>query len=126
MPLKHGNDELRRKFNKELKSGLLWMLILYIIASSKRPLYGYGIIKEIERRSRGKFILFEGTVYPILNSLEDRNLLKSHWGRGKDGPRRKYYTATEAGSTYLEEILSDWRSVLKMVEDILDEEVGNT
>lgn len=126
MPSKQGNDELRRKFNKELKSGLLWMLILYIIASSKRPLYGYGIIKEIENRSRGEFILFEGTVYPILNSLEERNLLKSHWGRGKDGPRRKYYTVTEAGSTYLEEILYDWRSVLKMVEDILDEAEGKT
>ena len=115
-------EEFRKKFNKELKTGLLGMLLLNVIARSGKPLYGYRIIKEIEKLSMGDFHLPEGTVYPLLNSLESKGLLESRWGKGKEGPRRKYYTITGAGSVSLEEILQDWRSVSRTIDVILLEE----
>jgi len=114
-----GIDDFRRKFDRELKTGLLGMLLLDVIAGSTEPLYGYRIIKEIERLSDGCFQLPEGTVYPILNSLESRGLLKSRWGKGKEGPRRKYYRITEAGRVSLREMLQDWKLVSSTIEKML-------
>lgn len=115
-----GNEGFRKKFNRELRTGLLGMLLLNIIHRSKEPLYGYRIIKEMESLSGGNFQLPEGTVYPILNSLESRGLLASSWGKGKDGPRRKYYTITEDGRISLQEILGDWRSVSRTIERMIE------
>lgn len=112
--------EFRRKFNKELKSGLLGMLLLNTISRSNEPLYGYRIIKKMEEHSAGELILPEGTVYPILNSLESKGLLRSNWGKGKEGPRRKYYRITNQGSTLLSEILEDWISVSNTIDKMIE------
>jgi len=119
-----GKEGFRKKFNRELRTGLLGMLLLNIIHRSKEPLYGYRIIKEMESLSGGDFQLPEGTVYPILNSLETRGLLASSWGKGKEGPRRKYYSITEEGCTSLREILGDWSSVSSTIDRMIgDKEV---
>jgi DNA-binding PadR family transcriptional regulator len=115
-------DEFRKKFNKELKTGLLGMVLLDVISRSTDPLYGYRIIKEIGQLSKGGFTLPEGTVYPILNSLESRGLLESRWGKGREGPRRKYYSITPTGRSFLKDIITDWRSVSSTVEDIIGKE----
>ena len=117
-------EESRKKFNKELRTGLLGMLLLFIINKSEEPLYGYKIIREIEIFSKGEFKLPEGTVYPILKSLETRGFLKSSWGKGKDGPRRRYYSITSDGRILLSEIIGDWKSVNKTMGNIIhDSEV---
>jgi DNA-binding PadR family transcriptional regulator len=115
------SNDFRRKFNKELKTGLLGMLLLNTIARSNEPLYGYGIIKKMEELSGGDLILPEGTVYPILNSLESKGLLKSSWGKGKEGPRRKYYTITKEGRRSLKEILEDWITVSETINNMIGE-----
>jgi len=115
-------EDFRKKFDRELKSGLLGMLLLNVIARSKVPIYGYRIIKEVESLSNGDFVLPEGTVYPILNSMETRGLLESKWGEGSEGPRRKYYTITTLGRSSLRKIVSDWRSVSATINRILGKE----
>ncbi|MGA1848120.1 MAG: PadR family transcriptional regulator [Thermoplasmatota archaeon] len=115
-------QEFRKKFNRELKTGLLGMVLLDVINRSPEPLYGYRIIKEIEKLSDGRFVLPEGTVYPILNSLETRGLLMSEWGKGSEGPRRKYYSMTPTGRELLSEILSDWRNVSRTIETMVGKE----
>ncbi|HEY5525072.1 MAG TPA: PadR family transcriptional regulator, partial [Clostridium sp.] len=54
--------------NKELLKGSTIILILNLI--SKKTMYGYEMIKEIEEKSNGVFALKEGTLYPILHTLE--------------------------------------------------------
>jgi len=115
-------QEFRKKFNRELKTGLLGMVLLDVMNRSPEPLYGYRIIKEIEKLSDGGFVLPEGTVYPILNSLESRGLLKSEWGKGSEGPRRKYYSMTRTGKKLLSEMLSDWRNVSRTIEKMVGKE----
>lgn len=115
-------DDLRRKFDRELKTGLLGMLLLKVIDRSEEPLYGYRIIKEVDRMSNGDFLLPEGTVYPILNSLESSGLLESKWGKGKEGPRRKYYSITEKGRQALSGIIAEWRSVSATIEKMIGDE----
>ena len=57
------------KINKELLKGSTALLILSII--SAEDMYGYKIVKELEIRSDNTFSMKEGTLYPLLHSLEE-------------------------------------------------------
>ena len=64
-----------------------------------QPMWGYKIKKEVERRFGVK--LGHGTLYPMLNALEQNGFLTSE--RQKQGGRiRKVYTITSKGKQYLE------------------------
>ena len=112
-------DDHRRKFNKEVKSGLLSMLVLLAIDKDPKPSYGYRIIKTLERTSKGKFKFQEGTIYPILSSLSSKGLLSSYWGDAPEGPRRKYYKLTPNGKKALKVFLEDWSTISHTVSDIV-------
>lgn len=82
------------KYSKELTAGTTPLLILSVM--EKEDMYGYKIIKELESRSEKAFCLKEGTLYPILHSLEKEKLLESYWETA-DGRKRKYYHITKKG-----------------------------
>ena len=42
-------------------------------------MYGYQMIKTLSEKSENVFELKEGTLYPILHSLEEKNLINSYW-----------------------------------------------
>lgn len=86
------------KFSKELISGSTPILILAVI--EKEDMYGYQIAKELEKRSESAFSLKEGTMYPLLHSLEKEKLLESYWNTA-EGRKRKYYHITKKGIKYL-------------------------
>lgn len=86
------------KFSKELISGSTPILILAVI--EKEDMYGYQIAKELEKRSENAFSLKEGTMYPLLHSLEKEKLLESYWNTA-EGRKRKYYHITKKGIKYL-------------------------
>ena len=111
--------EFQKKFNKELKTGLLSMLSLLAVDSDPDPSYGYHIIKDLELASSGRFTFPEGTVYPILSSLTDMGYLKSYWGEPTEGPRRKYYKITKEGKAALQMCLEEWDGASKTVNEII-------
>ena len=57
-----------------------------------RPMHGYEMIKEIEERSEGAWTPSAGSIYPMLQLLEDEGLIR---GEDSDGKRR--FTLTDAG-----------------------------
>ncbi len=112
-------NEFRKKFDKEIKTGLISLLVLLIIYSEKKPIYGYKIIKKMEELSNNSFKLPEGTIYPVLSSLLNQGLVTSYWGDAPEGPRRKYYKLTVEGKTAFEMGLNDWRMLVDVTEEIL-------
>ena len=74
------------KISKELAKGSTGLLVLSVI--SKTDMYGYQIIKTLEVMSENVFSLNEGTLYPILHSLEKEGSLKSYWCEA-EGRKRK-------------------------------------
>ena len=114
-------DDYRKKFNKEVKSGLLSMLVLLAIDKDPEPSYGYRIIKTLEKTSKGKFKFPEGTIYPILGSLSNKGLLKSYWGDAPEGPRRKYYKLTPNGKKALKVCLDVWHTLSDFTFDIIED-----
>ena len=112
-------EEFRTKLEKELKTGLLSLIILLVISKIKNPTYGYQIIKEIEKLSKGKLEFKEGTIYPLLRSLQTKKLLDSFWSNSPTGPQRKYYEITKEGEEALKIGLTDWKKLNEGIENIM-------
>lgn len=113
-----GVMELNDKYEAQMKKGVLDMLVLQLLA--ERKMYGYQIISELSVRSEERFLLKEGTLYPILYRLEDDGLVKSQWSEaeGKRVPR-KYYRITEDGKKTLLEIKELWKEISGSVEKMV-------
>lgn len=71
----------------------------YILHSlSQTPQTGYDLIKEIERKTDGKWVPSKGLIYPLLDELEKNNLIEIH----EFGERsKKIYKITEKGQSEL-------------------------
>ena len=82
-------------------------LLLCLI--EQQPMYGYQIVKEIERRSQGYFKFKEGTLYPALHRLEKTGLIMGKWQMLPSGRQRRYYHITIKGQRMLAEKMSQWQ-----------------
>jgi len=94
------------KIDKNMVTGNTKMLVLALINSGDK--YGYEIIKELEAKSYGAFVLKEGTLYPILHSLEKDELVKSISYKMETNRIRKYYKITKQGKVYLYNKKKEW------------------
>ncbi|HWG91329.1 MAG TPA: PadR family transcriptional regulator [Candidatus Thermoplasmatota archaeon] len=100
----------RDKMDRELKSGLVTLVLLLAIDRTG-PDYGYRLLKTIQERSGGRLQFKEGTAYPLLQNLEKMGLITSFWSDGAGGPPRKYYQITDTGRRALDQALTDWREL---------------
>ena len=69
--------------------------ILLALADGDR--HGYGIIKEIERRSVPATAPSTGALYLALQRMEGEGLIAEASARPEDDARRRYYRLTEEG-----------------------------
>lgn len=69
-----------------------------LLLLDEEPLNGYGIMQEIEERSAGAWRPSPGSVYPVLQQLEDEGLV-----RADERGERKLMQLTEEGKKYVEE-----------------------
>ncbi len=76
--------------------GELKFVILNVI--NEHPRHGYDIIREMEEKSHGFYTPSAGSIYPILQLLEDQGFIISSQEDGK-----KVYTITAEGKKELEE-----------------------
>lgn len=105
------------KYSKELLKGVTPLLVMSVLKNE--DLYGYRIIKELEFRSEDEFSMSEGTLYPILHSLEKEKFLVSYWEE-KDGRRRRYYHLTEKGQKQFAEKKEEFASYSYSVSRVLN------
>ena len=110
------DEGLLRKFQKELNSGTVSLILLAILDRSGEPLYGYQIARSIEGNWQEGAPVKQGTLYPVLRSMEDGGLLASRVEPSVAGPPRKYYTITDRGRA----VLTDWRSAWSQTRGFVD------
>jgi DNA-binding PadR family transcriptional regulator len=93
-PFSDAFDQLRSMFEhrmgpqpvrRDVRGAVLALL-------AEKPMHGYQIISEIERRSGGAWTPSAGSVYPTLQLLSDEGLISAEMSDG-----RKVYSLTEAG-----------------------------
>lgn len=93
----------------DLLRGNTETLLLFLIDTLDTA-YGYQMIKEIEKRSRGFFQFKEGTVYPALRKLEDEGLIRGEWLEATSRQERRYYRLTERGKEEVKNRLVVWQN----------------
>ena len=101
----------------ELMKGSADSLLLYLLV--QQAMYGYQIIKELEKRSQGYFKLREGTLYPALHRLERAGLILGKWQKLPGGRQRRYYYVTNKGQRVLAEKMSQWQDYLTAMNLII-------
>jgi DNA-binding PadR family transcriptional regulator len=81
----------RRRPRGDVRAAILLLL-------DEEPRNGYAVMQEIEERSAGAWRPSPGSVYPVLQQLEDEGLVEA-----QESGERKVVALTEAGRKYVEE-----------------------
>lgn len=100
-------------YRRELLKGSTDTLLLALLASE--PMYGYQIVKEMQKRSSGYFRLKEGTLYPALHRLEKDGLIVGSWRQAPSGQPRRYYQITSKGLATLLSLQEEWQQFSRAV-----------
>jgi PadR family transcriptional regulator PadR len=93
------------------------MLLLKLL--EEEDMYGYQMIQTLEEKSNHIFALKEGTLYPILHSLEEQGAVESYEKCAKTGRMRKYYHLTKKGNKLLKEKEKEWETYEKAVRHVI-------
>jgi PadR family transcriptional regulator PadR len=108
-----------KKFQKELSTGTVSLVLLGILGRATEPLYGYQIARQIEGRVQQAPLVKQGALYPVLRALERSRLLSSEVEPSVSGPPRRYYTITESGREILGQWTEIWNKTKTFVDDVL-------
>lgn len=101
----------------KLLPGTFDLLILKALALG--PLHGWGVADRIERLSGGVFDIQQGAVYPALQRLRNRGLVRAEWAASDNNRRARYYRLTSAGEHALVAETNWWRRATGGVERVL-------
>lgn len=100
--------------NSDLIRGNIDPIILSVLIPADN--YGYGIIKEIYRKSGKQFELKEPTLYSSLKRLEKSGYVESYWGEETQGGRRKYYRISSQGREVYQLQIQAWHAAKTLID----------
>ena len=105
-----------KKFQKELNSGTVALVLLGVLDRADQPMYGYQIAKSVETSGEDVRMMKQGALYPVLRSLESSGLLESRVEPSVSGPPRRYYTITAEGRDTLSRWIAIWDRIRTFVD----------
>ena len=105
------------KIEKSLLSGSTPLLVLSLLKDGDK--YGYEMIEELAKRSDDTFQLKEGTLYPLLHTLEKERFVTSYTKQTPSGRERKYYRLTSDGLAQLVYKEKEWQLFSRTVNAVL-------
>lgn len=108
-----------RKFEKELSTGTVALVLLAVLAKASQPMYGYQIAKRLEAAAEGVLGGKQSALYPVLRNLHAAELLDSHVEPSIAGPPRRYYRITALGRTVLDQWSVTWCATRDFVDSLL-------
>src|SRR5687767_5525393 len=100
-----------------LLQGTLDLLVLRVLALG--PHHGHGIALAIEARSGDTLIVDHGSLYPALQRLEERGLIKGAWGKSDNNRRARFYTLTPKGHKQLTIETGRWSRLVESIARVL-------
>ena len=106
------------KTSLQLSGGLLGLALAVL---EDAPMHGYGIAREIEKRSSDALSFGEGTLYPVLKTLEHDGLICGAWDTSTErGPARKVYEITPEGRKELAKVRQAWSEYSRSIARVLE------
>ena len=105
--------------------GQLSFLILTCLL--ERDFYGLDLISEIYNKSNGRIELKKPSVYSNLTRMEKQGYVSSYLKNSELGPNRKYYSVTERGRSFYQD-LKDYfdRNNIDVFKDFKDFEANSS
>jgi len=97
-----------------------WIQFLIMRILYEKPMHGYQLLEEIEKRSCGCHRLEPGSIYTLLRRMEERGLLKSKWEKGEEGLDRRVYRLSSKGVEALKMGLTSIVKRKRLFEDLLN------
>jgi PadR family transcriptional regulator, regulatory protein PadR len=104
-------------FNRELLKGSTALVLLQLL--NERDMYGYELVKELDKRSDHSLQVKEGTLYPALHKLEKQEYIEFYWQEQEKGPARKYYRITDEGRAVLVEKTNEWKQFVNVMNKVI-------
>jgi DNA-binding PadR family transcriptional regulator len=104
-------------YPNDLIKGTIPVIILKLLADNNK-MYGYQISKKVLELTQNKIQLREGSLYPALHKLSEKNLVEIE--TVNIGRRvRRYYTLTDKGISHMQERIAETRDFIKTIDKIL-------
>ena len=97
--------------------GTIDLLVLRTL--SLAPMHGWGITQRIQQVTGGVLEVNQGSLYPALQRLEQKEWIDSEWRTTDNNRRAKYYRLTPAGRRALGAETESWRRLVVAVEQLL-------
>ena len=104
----------------EFLQGTLEVLILRSLQAG--PNHAYRITRFLEQQSGDEFAVDNGSLYPALQRLLQRDWLSAQWKTSPHGRRAKYYRLTPAGRKQLVAAKSKWQRFAEAMGRVLASE----
>lgn len=97
----------------QMRKGVLEYCILSVL--SENDAYASDIINRLKE---ARMIVVEGTLYPLLTRQKNAGLLAYRWEESTQGPPRKYYSITEEGKRFLDDLDESWQELVDSVNKL--------
>jgi|SRR5450432_85091 PadR family transcriptional regulator, regulatory protein PadR len=102
----------------DLLQGTLDMLVLRVL--TRGELHGWGITLKLEQLSKSALQVDEGSLYPALYRMEDKEWIKAEWKMTEKNRRAKFYALTPSGRKHLESEQESWRRVTGIIAMVME------
>lgn len=102
----------------EVLQGTLDLLVLKTL-DTLGPLHGFGIARRIQQVSGDALLLNQGTLYPALVRLEQREWIRSKWGVSDNNRRARFYSLTKEGKRQLAIETRGWERMATIITRLL-------
>ncbi len=111
--------DLADKLQRDLSLGTAWLVVLAAIARAESPIHGYEIGRQLTDEAPEGIVFKQGTLYPMLRSMEADGLVTSTLIPSNEGPARKCFVLTTEGRRVLAAWTDTWRRTGRWVNRIL-------
>lgn len=98
----------------QMRKGVLEFCVLSVIRQGEA--YPSDII---EKMKAANFQLLEGTLYPLLTRLKNAGMVNYRWVESSGGPPRKYFSLTDEGQRFYQELESTWEEMVNAVNTVI-------
>jgi len=102
----------------DILRGTLDLLILKSLSWGSA--HGYAVAHWIELATGDALAVGEGSLYPALHRLEEREWIAAAWGTSENNRQAKFYTLTRRGRARLRVEEQNWRRYAAAVFAALD------
>jgi transcriptional regulator len=104
--------------NADALRGTLDLLILRALVQA--PMHGWGISQRIGQLSSGALEVNQGSLYPALQRLEQKDWVESEWQVTENNRQAKYYRLTREGKRAIQAETASWKRFASAVQMIIE------